>query len=709
MMTNTRISTALLLALFLVQAGSAQQRPSDQQQPAPAQPQAQEPQPTPAPAPANQPTFRAGINFVRVDVIVSDKKGAPIADLTAKDFEVVEDGKPQTIEQFRLIRVDGNAPPGDLPPRQIRTKFDEETEAARDDVRVFVIFFDDYHTRVGSAMSVKAPLTRFVQTQLGPNDLIALMYPLSPLDSVTLSRNHASIVSAIQKFEGRKFRYDPRNEFEQRYAQYPTEVVEQIRNQVVMTALRGLATRLGSLREGRKAIIFVSEGFTAMLPPQMRDPVATLPGVGNRRARDPFAGQGDPREETAQFFAETDLQSQMRDVYDAANRNNAAFYALDPRGLAVGEFHIDENVAFERDQRSLQSTQDTLRVLASETDGRAIVNRNDLAKGLEQVVRDSSAYYLIGYNSSGAPSDGKFHEIKVRVKRSGIDVRARKGYWAPTVEDTARATAGPKPEAPKAVQQALASMVRPAASGGYVRTWIGTSRAENGKTRVTFVWEPLAARPGERRDQAGRVSVIAAGSTGDLVFRGRVPELALASAATSAPAGTGGTGTTRMPSASPATGPQRLVFDAPPGKLELRLSVESASGGGVLDTEVQDVTVPDLSGASAISTPRIHRARTARDFQMVSRDPDAVPMASRDFSRTDRLLIRFDVYATGVTPTATLLNRNGQKMADVPVAAATVGGTHQIDFGLGSIPPGEYLIEIAAQGAKELVPLKIGS
>src|SRR5262245_11814510 len=481
MMTKTRIAAVLLLAFFLVQAGSAQQQsPPEQQQPPPAraQSQGQEPQP----APGNQPTFRTGINFVRVDVIVSDKKGTPVADLTAKDFEVVEDGKPQTIEQFRLVRVDGNAPPGDVAPRQIRSKFDEETEAAREDVRVFVIFFDDYHTRVGSAMSVKEPLTKFIQTQLGPNDLVGLMYPLSPLDSVTLSRNHSSIISAVQKFEGRKFRYDPRNEFEQRYAQYPTEIVEQIRNQVVMTALRGLATRLGSLREGRKAIIFVSEGFTAMLPPQMRDPVATMPGLGNRRARDPFAGRGDPREETAQFFAETDLQSQMRDVYDAANRNNAAFYALDPRGLATGEFHIDENVAWERDQRSLQSTQDTLRVLASETDGRAIVNRNDLAKGLEQVVRDSSAYYMIGYNSSTAPSGGKFHEIKVRVKRPGVYVRARKGYWAPTAEDTARATAGPKPEAPKAVQQALASMVRPTQSGGYVRTWVGTSRADNGKT-----------------------------------------------------------------------------------------------------------------------------------------------------------------------------------------------------------------------------------
>ena len=73
---------------------------------------------------------------------------------------------------------------------------------------------------------------------------------------------------------------------------------------------------------------------------------------------------------------------------------------------------------------------DTLRLLAEQTDGRAIVNRNDLAIGMKQITRDSSAYYLIGYNSSEAPTDGKFHNIRVRVKRPGVQVRARKGYWA---------------------------------------------------------------------------------------------------------------------------------------------------------------------------------------------------------------------------------------------------------------------------------------
>ena len=152
-----------------------------------------------------------------------------------------------------------------------------------------------------------------------------------------------------------------------------------------------------------------------------------------------MAGENSPREETAAFFAQSDLYSQLRDVFTAANRNNAAIYTLDPRGLRRSSSASTRTSGRTRIARTLQMTQDTLRSLADETDGRAIVNRNDLAPGLAQIVRDSSAYYLLGYNSTQAPTDGKFHEIKVRVKRRGVDVRARKGYWALTAEDTVRA------------------------------------------------------------------------------------------------------------------------------------------------------------------------------------------------------------------------------------------------------------------------------
>ena len=121
-------------------------------------------------------------------------------------------------------------------------------------------------------------------------------------------------------------------------------------------------------------------------------------------------------------------------MFNAANRSNTAIYTVDPRGLATGEFDINENVGMQRSNASLRQTQDTLRVLADETDGRAIVNRNDFGGAMKQIVADSSAYYLLGYNSTQAPQDGKFHEIKVRVKRSGAEVRARKGYWALTAD-----------------------------------------------------------------------------------------------------------------------------------------------------------------------------------------------------------------------------------------------------------------------------------
>jgi hypothetical protein len=99
-------------------------------------------------------------------------------------------------------------------------------------------------------------------------------------------------------------------------------------------------------------------------------------------------------------------------------------------------------------------------------------------------------------------------------------------------------------------------------------------------------------------------------------------------------------------------------------------------------------------------------------LQAIASDATAVPTAGREFSRTERLLIRFDVYGNAA-PTAVLLNRNGQKMADLPVGPATAGGSHQLEVGLAAIASGEYLVEISLQGAtseaKELIPLRVGT
>jgi VWFA-related protein len=680
-----------------------------------------------APTDQTQLTFRAGINFVTVDAYVADSKGQPATDLKQSDFEIFEDNKPQKIEQFRFIKVDGNPRPGEPPPQEIRNRDDEEREARRDDTRVFVIFLDDYHTRLGSSLAVRQPLSEFIQNQLRPLDMVAVMYPLTPVSDIDFTRNHEKVINAIQHFEGRKYKYEPRNLFEEQYQRAPTEVVEQIRNQVVMTALRGLSVRLGSIREGRKSILYVSEGLQAMLPPQLRSMDASMPKIDNPAAYNPLAGENDPREQTAQVFSTADLYSQLKDVFIAATRNNTAIYTVDPRGLATNEFDIDENVGPQQDRNMLQASTDTLRSIAEETDGRAIVGRNDLAKGLQQALQDSTAYYMIGYTSAQAPIDGKFHQIKVQLsaaaKKRGLQVRARRGYWAATPDDVKKAekATGPTvPDAAKPVMQALASIAVPVQAGKYVRTWLGTQRGDNGKTKVTLVWEPLSKTAvGNLRNDGtpGRVSVIAATEKGDLVYRGRSPDGAQFASAN--PQATGASASLPASAASASApapaAPQALTFEAPPGPLELRMTVEGA-GGGVLDQEIRKLTIPDLTAARpALSTPRVFAVRTPREFQAIAGNAAAVPPANREFSRTMRLLIRFDSYGPGnevPTPTAALLNNNGQKFADIPVTAAATGGTHQIDMSLATIPAGEYVIEIDAKGAtgetaKALVPFRV--
>src|SRR5207249_684842 len=148
-----------------------------------------------------------------------------------------------------------------------------------------------------------------------------VMYPLESTGSVRMTRAHSTVMRGMQQFTGRKFEYEPKNQYEETYAHYPTEIVEQIRNQVSLSALRSLIVHMGSLKEGRKALVLVSEGYSNMLPPQMRDRNAQLPGLDNPAAGDPLAGDNDPNEARAQAFAGFDMEEDLREIYSNANRN----------------------------------------------------------------------------------------------------------------------------------------------------------------------------------------------------------------------------------------------------------------------------------------------------------------------------------------------------------------------------------------------------
>ena len=696
MVRSLRFFVVVALAAAVATTAPMGAQGPQQQSPPQAQPQQPAdglPQNPPAGQDPQQPIFRTGINFVRVDVIVSDRNGNPIDNLKPEDFEITEQGKVQKIETFKLIALDGGLIPGpDGPPRTIRTDADEESEAAREDVRLFAIFLDDYHVRRETSMVARTQIARFVETQLGPTDMIGLMYPLEPIVSVRMTRNHDAVMRGLQQFEGRKYDYTPRNDYEQRLIRYPTETVERIRNQISMSAIKSLIVRMGGLKEGRKALILVSEGYSNMVPPQLRDGVAGIPGLGNPNRNNPQAGVNDPLEDRAAFSANADMEADLRDIWDLANKNNVAIYAVDPRGLATGEFSIDQNISNQLDRTYLNASLETLRTLALQTDGRAIVNRNDLTIAMKQIVRDTSSYYLLGYNSTFTATDGKFHEIKVKVTRPGVQVRARKGYWAFTAADAARALAPPKPEPPKAVETALAA-ITPPTRFRVMRTWIGTERGSDGKTKFTFLWEPVPRVPGDQARNAeapARVSLTAIAPDGSPYFRGRVPEAAAAA----------------------ATAPAKVSFEVPPGKMQLRVSVEGASAE-VIDSEVREIDVPDLTAAkTTIGTPAVYRGRTLPEFQKLKADPQAVPTASREFTRSDRVFIRVPAYAVGGAEpavTARLLNRAGQPMSDLTVVAAPGASTvKDIDLSLAPLAPGEYLVEITVAGESDPIKELVG-
>jgi hypothetical protein len=346
---------------------------------------------------------------------------------------------------------------------------------------------------------------------------------------------------------------------------------------------------------------------------------------------------------------------------------------------------------------------------------------------MKQVVRDSSAYYLIGYNSSKPAADGKFHEIKVRIKRPGVAVRARKGYWALNAEEM-KASVTTTPAAPPAVTKALGT-IEQTRRARFIRSWVGTSRGEDGRTRVTFVWEPLPPVPGQDRSQASGVSLLATGPGDKPYFRGRVPAVEpelQASARSAAPqaAAAGGRGVVpaadgAAPASAAGREAGRISFDAEPGTLQLRIAVQGGtSQNETVDTDVREVKMPDLTAPqAAISTQAVFRSGNALEFRALNAAADPVPTAAREFRRTERLLIRFEAYGPGNSVpevTAKVLNRGGKAMADLPVRPPQgEGHYYQLDLPLAGFASGEYVVEIKAKGpdgeAQELVPVRVTS
>ena len=593
------------------------QPPSSQQQPS--QPPSQDkPQQPP-------PVFRTGTNQVRVDVTVTDRKGEPVKDLGKDDFDVREDGVPQAIDTIKLIEANGAAPDDDMS-LPIRSRQHAYAEAARDDIRVFVIFWDEYHIgEMAPAIRARAALTDFVQAAFGPTDLVALMDQLTPSDTIEFTRDRRDLAEKVHKLRGRQGVYIPPRSAVEEAQMYRSRDIEMLRAQVTASALEATIGFLGSIKEGRKAILFVSQ---------------TIGRLG---------------------YSTMDTSNWLDSTIRSANANNVSIYSFDPRGL-------DVNIR----------PSDVLHALADQTGGRQFSN-NYPAIALREVVKNASAFYLLGYASQKNPADGKFHKIAVHVKRPNVDVKSRTGYYAPSsVEMEAAKKKAAENTAPPEISKALSKLVDSPHIEVAGDLWAGAAPGPDGKPKVTVVW---TARDGSSDD---RVSIRASADDGHVYFDG------------------------------PLRG-NRTTFDAAPGILHVRRNIVEADGS-VSDRQDSTVEVPDFAGTPlAITSPAVFRASTPLQLRAIQAEPDPTPFAGRQFERTDRLIIRFAVAGAAsadATVTATLLSRTGVALATLPLKPTAAKG-YEIDMPVGSIARGEYVIAIeasrGADQAKTLVSFRVGS
>jgi VWFA-related protein len=353
-------------------------------------------------------------------------------------------------------------------------------------------------------------------------------------------------------------------------------------------------------------------------------------------------------------------------VTRTANRSSVSIYALDPRDDVERGASPDEGP-------------NLLRVLADDTDGELLSNPLELGAGLKRMMADLSSYYVVTYRSL-RNRDGMFHAVYINVNRPGLRVRARKGYWAPTPDEVQRATwmahaNDPRPVVPPEPMRHASPLIRP---------WFGIARSDNGNIRMTFVWEPAGPVPGDRRRKTpARLDVKAVGSDGKTAFEGTVGERS------------------------------SVVFEVPPGRVTMTSSVED-SASQTIDSDIRDVIVRDLRGAVVLGTPQVFRARTAKDVRELQADPSATPVASREFSRTEQLLIRIPAYPTTPPPvvTAALISPLKQTMRQLTVRPSDApGGPAQIDVPLAGLPSGNYTVEVSAKApggtAKETLAIRV--
>ena len=401
---------------------------------------------TPAQPPASTgvtqqtPTFRVQVDLVTNDIVVRDDKGNFIPDLKQDEFEVYEDGIKQDITQMTVVtggRVTNVlAPPPPPPPEGIilppsRPKTDVSG-------RIFLFFVDDLHLQFHNTGRVRQLFQKIAKELVHDGDMFGIVSSGPSSIAVDMTYDKARLDEAIKKIAGNELKpTDIINGASG--AEGPSEV--RYRAHVAFSTVNDLLNNLESVHNRRKALVYVSDGydFNPFQDARLGLMEPNSPFAQNEFARsqnqaqqqnsdgttgtDPFTQQ----QKQSETFADADLARELGELTRQANRANVTMYTIDPRGL-VGMGDIDEQVDPRQWSEFVRKSQDSLRVIAEETGGIAVVNQNDFSKALKRIDAETSDYYVLGYYSKNPDRTRRRRQVEVKVVRKGATVWFRKEY-----------------------------------------------------------------------------------------------------------------------------------------------------------------------------------------------------------------------------------------------------------------------------------------
>jgi VWFA-related protein len=544
-------------------------------------------------------------SLIRLTAVVTNARGEALSGLRAADFEITVDGAPRPIEAFEF--KNGRSP---VP-------------------RVVAFLLDEFHVDSSSSVAVRDRLLSVVDSHLRAGDLVIVFKPLDSLTKIEPTDNRDVIRQSIETFEGRKGDYTPRTTFEQKYmAQAPNAVVA-ARAQIVSSALRALALRLGELPDGRAAIVLVSDGF-------------------------------------ARQRVERSVPANLLSAVRVANRGDVPVYVFAPSPAAPSPEGGSDDPAVV-----------ALRAVAEQTGGAYHAGVASFPDGMTRLFRELDSHYVLSYHSPHG-DDGRFHAVQITLKRPDALVRARAGYVAPLAIDL------------RAASMPSATPARALRRSPLIQSWSGFTKAADGGARLTLTWQPAPLRAGALLPVPALLALTAKTAKGTVLFDGSVPAVG---------------GTPREDTRAQAT------FVAPPGRVLIDIKILDDKGV-VLDTDSRDVEVPNLIGPRpTILPPAVLRITTAREYRAAFDDPEVPPLPTREFRRTERLLLRVPAYEANGAPArvgATLLNRWRQPMrALLPMDEPSGDGVTQFDLPLAPLPPGEYTVRFTVGSAAEQVTFKV--